>query len=215
MLEYTTTHPCRMLSDLTQAGTPRRPAALAERPIAVLCAAHRSVYCGMSGVEVYDRNRDARTFGGGMPVIAHPPCRSWSAKCRHQAKPEPGEQGLGLWCAEQVKRWGGVLEQPAYSLLWEAAELPRPGITSRGYSWSLEIWQAWFGYPMKKATWLYFSNIFAGDLPPIPYRLHPRGGDRLAEQRMSKQQRSATSLEFAEWLVRVARFVDIVGGSAG
>lgn len=34
---------------------------------------------------------------------------------------------LGLWCAEQVRKWGGILEQPAHSRLWEAAGLPRPG----------------------------------------------------------------------------------------
>jgi len=69
----------------------------------------------------------------------------------------------------------------------------------------MEIWQAWFGYPMKKATWLYFSKINAADMVAVPYCLHARGGDRRAEQRMSKQQRSATPRAFAQWLVAVAR----------
>ena len=76
----------------------RRPASLQGLvlPIAVLCVQKNNHYRGMEGVEVYDKQRDARTFPGGMPVVAHPPCRAWSAFCRHQAKPEPGEKALGL-----------------------------------------------------------------------------------------------------------------------
>jgi hypothetical protein len=75
------------------------------RTIAVLCAQRRSVYHRMLGVDVYDIDRDARTFPG---VIAHPPCRAWSKHCAHQAKPDPGEKELGIWCAQQVKKWGGI-----------------------------------------------------------------------------------------------------------
>jgi len=159
----------------------------------------------MSGVDVYDAKRDARTFQGGCPVIAHPPCRSWSAFCAHQAKAEPGERELAMFCARAVQEWGGILEQPAHSRLWVAAGLPKPGTwDGTADSWSAEVWQAWWGYPMRKATWLYFSLI-----PPsivrYPLRLHPRGGDRRAEQVMSKQQRSATPEAMAAWLVDLAR----------
>jgi hypothetical protein len=165
--------------------------------VAILCANTNSIYKQFDGVEVFDKARNARSFSGGMPVIAH---------CAHQAKPEPDEKELGLWCVDQVKKWGGVLEQPAHSRLWDAAQLPKPGWSHNGVSWSLEVWQAWWGYPMRKATWLYFSNI-----NPLfvlyPFRLHPQGGDRRREQLMSKSQRSATTHEFAEWLIKTAAFV--------
>jgi hypothetical protein len=174
--------------------------------VAVLCAATNSVYQSLENVEVYDRRRDARTFAGGMPVIAHPPCRSWSAFCAHQAKPEPGEKELGLWCVEQVREWGGILEQPAHSRLFDAASLPKPGWEARADSWSLEVWQAWWGYPQKKATWLYFSKISPLEVL-YPLRLHPQGGDKRTWQVMSKNMRSRTILPFAEWLIATARRV--------
>lgn len=174
--------------------------------IAILCASPKSAYFRLKGVQIFDRRRDARSFGGGMAIVAHPPCRAWSAHCGHQAKPEPGEKDLGLWCVEQVRRWGGVLEQPANSRLWAAAGLPVPGQPESVDSWSAEVWQAWWGYPMRKATWLYFSKIRECDVE-FPFRLHPRGGDRRAEQVMSRHQRSATTPEFAEWLVGVAQKV--------
>lgn len=101
------------------------------RTVAALCVAPRSAYHDMPGVEAYDMKRDALTFPGGMPIVAHPPCRAWSAYCAHQAKPVAGEMELGLWCADMVRKWGGVLEQPAHSRLFDAACLPKPSAVSR------------------------------------------------------------------------------------
>lgn len=176
------------------------------RPVAVLCANSVTAYRGLPGVEVYDKKRDARTFRGGVPVIAHPPCRSWSAWCGHQAKPEPGERELALWCVEQVNNCGGILEQPAHSRLWDTARLPKPGTPYQNGRFCVSVWQAWWGYPMKKATWLYLVGIEPADVR-TPYRLHPAGGDRRREQLMSKQQRSRTEPAFAAWLVALARTV--------
>lgn len=175
-----------------------------ERTVAVLCVAPRSIYHSMPGVEAFDMRRDARTFTGGMPVVAHP----WSAYCRQQVTAGPdvqkAEQEIGLWCVDQVRTWGGILEQPAKSHLWNAAGLPGPGDQKDKTSWSLEVWQAWWGYTVKKSTWLYFRGIDPS-LVHVPLRLHAAGNDRRAVQLMSHRQRSATCLAFAEWLVDLAR----------
>ncbi len=177
------------------------------RPIAVLCAARSNHYRGLDGVEVYDLERDARTFPGGMPAIVHPPCRGWSAFCRHQAKPLPGEKELGLWCVKQVIECGGVVEQPAHSLLWRAAGLPEPGWTHTGSSWSMEVLQAWWGFPQAKRTWLYFRHIPPPEVQ-IPIQLRSISpGDKRTWQLMSKTQRSQTTQAFAHWLVDAARKV--------
>ena len=177
------------------------------RTIAALCVSRNSIWKGMGGVEAYDVDRDARTFPGGMPIVAHPPCRAWSAHTAHQAKPMPGEKDLGPWCAEMLRKCGGVLEHPAHSRLFEAARLPAPGYATRGELWTMEVWQAWWGYPMRKATWLCFCGI-SPDRIELPFRLHPNGCDRRREQLMSKNQRAATTDEFARWLAQVARMVD-------
>lgn len=173
--------------------------------MAVLCAAPNSVYKGMSGVDVYDMKRDARTYRGGAPIVAHPPCRSWSAFCAHQAKPDTGERELGVWVAEQVKRHGGVLEQPANSRLFAAAGLPLPTPAPRRGLFSLEVWQYWWGYRTRKRTWLFFSGVDI-DSVVMPFRLHPRrDGEHDAFANMSKHQRSATPEAFAVWLIDCAR----------
>ena len=177
------------------------------RRVAVLCATAKSIYKTLPHLDVYDARRDARTFGGGCPVIAHPPCRAWSAFTAHQAKPEPGERELGLWCVEQVRTHGGILEQPAYSRLFQTAGLPgRNESDSMGFT--VEVWQGWWGTPTRKRTWLYFAHMpfNAADLE-LPFCLLSPNGDCERWKQLSYAARSATPLSFARWLVAYARCV--------
>lgn len=175
--------------------------------VAILCCSRNSVYKSLPDLECYDVSRDARTFPGGMPVVAHPPCRLWSAYFAHQAKSDnpTAEKMLGVFCVYQVNQCGGVIEQPAHSRLWDACNLPKPGRLGCADSWSIEIPQFWFGDNREKNTWLYFRNISRNDLPEMPFRLKPEGGDRRIWQLMSKNRRERTTKAFAEWLVECAR----------
>jgi len=95
----------------------------AMRTVAVLFADRDSIYKTLPGVDVYDVDRDARTFPGGMPVVAHPPCRLWGNVWANHPnplqKPDPQEKDLALFAVDAVRRCGGVLEHPASSRLWK------------------------------------------------------------------------------------------------
>src|SRR5690606_29177297 len=58
-----------------------------------------------------------------------------------------------------VRRWGGVLEHPAWSLAWPAFGLPTPPV--RGWlrtwcgGWVTEVAQRNYGHRATKKTWLY------------------------------------------------------------
>ena len=184
------------------------------RRVAVLCAPRNSVYHTLPTVDVYDVLRDARMFQGGMPIVAHPPCRAWSAYCAHQAKPLPGEKELGLWCCEMLKQCGGVLEQPAHSRLFEAGGLPLPP-SGDAVLWSQQVDQWWWGDSRKKSTWLCFSGI-PRESVAVPYALRATDtGDKRRWQVMSHNQRSATPVAFAAWLVAIARASMKDGGEKG
>ena len=196
------------------------------RSVAVLCAARKTSYRDLPGLEIYDIDRDAWTFQGGMPVIAHPPCRRWTKFGRDMlkgfSKRHPGhelpskdsieaEKQLGLLCARMVQENGGILEQPANSGLWESAGLPLPGSPQSPNSFSLAVWQAWWGYPAKKGTWLYFRGISQFSIE-IPFRLHPFGNDkRYYDHKITGWlgQRSMTVPALARWLVDLARTVSL------
>lgn len=178
--------------------------------IAVLFARADSIYKTLPECNVYDAQRDAKTFTGGMPIVAHPPCRAWG-RLRHFANPREGEKDLALWAIDQVRKWGGVLEHPASSTLWPAAGLPQPGQRDDAGNWTLGVWQHWFGHRAAKATLLYVCGIDPADMPPMTLRLdeptHVVQSRKRVDYRphITKAEREATPLAFAESLVEIAR----------
>jgi hypothetical protein len=173
--------------------------------VAALCVSGRSIYKHLPGVEAYDVIRDARTFRGMSPVIAHPPCRCWSRFTAHQAKPvdEQREKQLGAWCALQVIRWGGILEQPAHSGLFAALELPQPGDFTDPLLYTVKVEQGLFGYATLKPTWLLIAGVPWRRIPPLPATVRPQF--KIDGTALSKQARSRTTQPLAQWLLSIAR----------
>jgi hypothetical protein len=185
------------------------------RTIAVLFARKDSIYKTMPNVDVYDAERDARTFQGGMPGIYHPPCRAWGS-LSHFAKPRPGERRLAPWSIGMIRRHGGVLEHPINSRLRVYSGLPAYGTRDRWGGFLLAIDQDWFGHRAQKATFLYIVGVEPKDVPPIPIRLEepeyvvsPSSNIRLGHPnyrpQLCKPEREATPLALAKWLVELAR----------
>ena len=178
--------------------------------VAALFVRSDSVYKQMPGVDCYDIERDARTWTGGCPVVAHPPCRAWG-RLRQFASPREGEKELGLHAVDVVRANGGVLEHPAQSTLWLAKLLPHPGQFPDAWGgWSLPIKQFHFGHRAEKATWLYIVGAGPDDLPAIPVRqgsathcVRPaKSYPRLPS--ITKPEREHTPPELARWLVELA-----------
>lgn len=179
--------------------------------VAVLFAREDSNYKTLPGCDVWDIERDARRWPGGLPAVAHPPCRSWG-RLRQFAKPRPGEKELAIFAVEKVRRFGGVLEHPAESSLWLHCDLPRPGEFPDEFGgWSIEIEQFHWGHRAEKATWLYIVGCNPNDIPPIPKRegrpthcVRPtKSYPRLPS--ITKAEREHTPPALAEWLCELAR----------
>ena len=178
------------------------------RSVAVLFARPDSVYLSIAGCEVYDAVRNALTWPGHCPVVAHPPCRAWG-KLRTFARPVAGELALAAWAVGVVRVFGGVLEHPAGSTLWREMNLPLAGSTDVFGGWTYPVLQQWFGHKAAKATWLYICGSKV--LPEVPFVLgdalyvvqsRKRSGYR---PHITKAEREHTPRAFAEWLVAVAR----------
>ncbi len=144
--------------------------------IAALYVQRDGCYYGLPDVDPWDEARDARTYPGPHPVVAHPPCSRWcrlaglvEARWGH----EKGDDG-GCFAAAlaSVRAWGGVLEHPAYSSAFSAFTLPTPsryGGWQRGIcgGWSAHVEQGRYGHAAKKATWLYAYGIAPERLPDL------------------------------------------------
>ena len=138
--------------------------------IAVLFARNDSRYKELSGFDVYDIDRDARTYCDSYPVIAHPHCRAWGI-LSHMANPRPDEKQLAYFALAQVRLNGGILEHPASSRLWKLAKLPLKEEFSDNFGgFTIEIDQYDFGHVAHKMTKLYICGIDQSELPILPQK---------------------------------------------
>lgn len=141
-------------------------------PVAALYIDPAGPYPKIEGVECWDEGRDARTYDGPWPVVAHPPCQLWVNFAALNFKRWGGEHnrpgndgGCFAHALATVRRVGGVLEHPASSNAWRAFELLRP--TAHGWNggpdeWTCEVWQSAYGHLARKRTWL----LYVGPEPP-------------------------------------------------
>lgn len=190
--------------------------------VAVLFAQPNGSYSDWPWLDLWDEKRDARSYQGGLPVVAHPPCQLWGALANvNYARwggehNRPGNDGGCFSSAlESVKKWGGVLEHPAASRAFSKHGLPTP--QGAGWQRSIEggwvccVWQSAYGHRANKATWLYYF----GDKEPFrlkwerPVGSHQVGfqdkrGKAKNKPTLSKHEANATPLEFRDTLLRLA-----------
>lgn len=171
--------------------------------------------------ESFQFHRDARLYDGPFPVVVHPPCGPWGRLRHLSERPEDAE--LAFRALEQVRAFGGVLEHPAGSLFWDAAELPDPGRTrsDRYGGRSIRAAQSDWGHVARKWTWLYLVGVPDAALtpPPFPGRTpthwisgsRGEGSSRAGTavppgiKVCSAEQRRRTPPAFAHWLISLAR----------
>lgn len=199
--------------------TPRQrggPSSTAEPAVAALYIDPRGPYPKLLGPEMcWDEQRDARTYAGPWPVVAHPPCGPWG-RLRHMCVRQ--DRSLALAAVDQVRQWGGVLEHPAGSTLWERMGMPACGdLPDKFGGLTIEVNQVDWGHPCKKPTWLYMVGVrmkkwahgpFVGREPTHgiwygDFERAGRAGPRLLGA--SKEKRRRTPVAFAEWLISLAQ----------
>lgn len=144
-------------------------------------------YFGLSGVDPWDIDRDARLYAGPHPVVAHPPCQRWGRYAEsHPIVGRIGTLGDDGGCfgsaLAAVRTWGGVLEHPKDSRAWDHFGLQKPP-ASGGWvmadalgGWTCCVDQGHYGHLANKRTWLYAAGV---DLPSLIWgkgeqRIHPR-----------------------------------------
>lgn len=199
--------------------------------IAALYVESAGCYYGLPDVDPWDQARDARTYAGPHPVVAHPPCERWG-RFWHGSPRKPyqfrlGDDG-GCFAAAlaAVRTWGGVLEHPADSRAWAAHGLNAPpragGWVSAGWGggWTCYVEQGHYGHAARKATWLYACGVVCPPLVwgPSPQRLSQvlleRHGYAYARRKgvvsniggkRKKEIRNATPPEFRDLLLSIAR----------
>lgn len=196
--------------------------------IAALYVATGGCYFGLPDVDPWDIKRNAMSYTGPWPVVAHPPCSRWcrlaglvEARWGHKRGEDGGMFAHALDC---VRRLGGVLEHPAWSDAWPAFGLnapPRQGGWVRADfvgGWTCHVEQGRYGHVAKKATWLYANSC---ELPSLRWGHDPDARSKAlvswcgnhvssgeVRPRVGKAAAAATPPEFRAVLLSMARSVN-------
>lgn len=173
--------------------------------VAALFVDPRGPYPTMPGVDCWPESRDARLYPGPHPVVAHPPCGRWCRLAKFVQYQTRGRLSVGddhgcfASALASVRKWGGVLEHPAWSLAWAAHGLIAP--PARGWqrdtsgSWCCEVAQAAYGHKARKLTWLYY----VGERAPANLDWSKPNGERVIS---GMRNRCARPLTERLWTAR-------------
>lgn len=152
--------------------------------IAALYVATGGSYYGLANVHPWDQDRDARTYDGPWPVVAHPPCQRWGkmwfgspnvVKQTGVRKIKGDDEGRFAAALESVRKWGGVLEHPKGSHAWEHFAIKKPSMHGGWIKaddfggWTCCVEQGRYGHYARKPTWLYACGIDPMDLPELDW----------------------------------------------
>ncbi len=188
---------------------------MGQTEVAALFVETDGVYFDIEGVDPWDIVRDARKYRGPNPAVAHPPCNLWVNFAALNYKRWGGEHnrpgndgGCFKSALQSVKRWGGVLEHPAFSKAWPAFNLPKPVIGQWLFAdgvWVCEVWQSAYGHRARKRTWL----LYVGDTPAEmdwgrKPGTHQCGGFDRNKPTLGKREASATPEAFRDALLALA-----------
>lgn len=188
----------------------------------MLFADPKGSYAGLPDIDLWDEARDARRYAGHHPVVAHPPCSRWCQLAHINQKRWGAKVGDDGGCfasaLDSVRRWGGVLEHPAFTYAWPAFGLPRP--PAMGWQraidggWVAQISQGAYGHRARKLTWLYYVGTAAPpetlwDVPePTAQVSYCANHGDSPLPRISKREASATPPAFRDLLLRLASQVE-------
>jgi len=183
--------------------------------VAALYVEADGCYYNLPEVDAWPIDRDARSYAGPYPVVAHPPCDRWHQLSAVNAKRWGyvinQDGGCFSSALASVRMWGGVLEHPAESRAFKFHRIPEPAFgqwqrTIDG-DWVTEVWQSAYGHRARKRTWL----LYHGDICPPTLKWRRISGSHQIGlfdsnlPQLPKAERNATPPEFRDVLLSIAR----------
>ena len=191
--------------------------------IAALYVQAEGAYSGLPGVELWDEARDARTYAGPWPVVAHPPCQTWCKMAPvNQARygiPIGSDDGcfaaaLASVCGVGAACWS-IRPTSAHGVPTDLPWPPEAGGWQRDSDggWCCYVEQAHYGHRARKASWLYAIDT---ELPELRWGAAGHSGAWISSDRpravlnargiaqLSKREASATPPAFRDLLLSIA-----------
>jgi hypothetical protein len=171
------------------------------KKIAALYVETNGGYFGLEGVDPWDIDRDARSYVGPYPVVAHPPCQRWgkmwfgqplTVKRTGERKKLGDDGGCFAAALKAARTYGGVIEHPWGSLAWPHFDLNTPdragGWIMADYhgGWTCCVEQGRYGHYARKPTLILAYGI--DDLPSLEWGYREPSFDPAVVERMGLQR---------------------------
>jgi len=157
------------------------------QPIAALYVQTGGSYYNLPGVIPFDKDDDARMYGGPWPVVCHTPCTRWGRFWKGQPgnikKGKVERKGDDHGCFKcglyDTQKYGGVMEHPEGSHAWAHFGLTKPPRqggwvkADENGGWTCRVEQGQYGHYCPKGTWLVVYGVAFEDLPDLRWGVHP------------------------------------------
>lgn len=185
--------------------------------IAALFVERDGVYADVPGIDAWPIERDARKYDGPWPVVAHPPCNTYSMLANVNAKRYGlkigDDDGCFVSALKSVRRFGGVLEHPANTMAWRMRGLidpyPSGWQSTLDGGWVCRVFQRNYGHRARKETWLYAfgvspPSLIWGEGPPPEAMIGGPSKAVCGIEKMSKLEARTTPIAFRNLLCGIA-----------
>ena len=176
------------------------------RAVAALYVETGGCYFDQPNVDPWGERRDARTYMGPHPVVAHPPCQRWgkmwfgqplTVKETGERKRKGDDGGCFKAALIDARKFGGVIEHPWGSHAWPHFGLtvpPRAGgwVKADDHGgWTCCVEQGRYGHYARKPTLLVVYGVDRDDLPELDWgigepRLDPAVVERMGLKRAKR-----------------------------
>jgi hypothetical protein len=143
------------------------------------------------GADCYGKERNALSLRRPGICIWHPPCGYWS-KLKMFCRQPPHTKHYALWALRNVNDYGGILEHPKASDLWNHPEVKQDCIFT--------VQLSDFGHRARKDTNIYIIGLDRRRIPGFPMVLgEPKG----KIENMSTSEREETPELMCKWLLEI------------
>lgn len=160
----------------------------------VLFCREDSIYKKL-GCDTWTKQRNFKNYTGNEPIIAHPPCRGWG-KFKWRSNHETHERGYAIWALQYINKYGGILEHPKSSDIWNHKEVRE--------DCKFPIQQSDYGHKARKDTILYIVGVSRRHLPRPGLNLGNPDGKI---EYLSKSLREHTPIDLARYLIKILEVI--------
>jgi len=181
--------------------------------ISILYVNRKSNYDNFSELDIWKEEKNALLYRGKNVIIAHPPCRAFG-RLRSFSNHPGCELFMAYSAIAKVRRFGGIVEHPISSTLWEKMKIGSIKSPDQYGGYLIKVNLSDFGFKAKKPTGLYIVGLEYKDLPAQLISFNAITHSVCTSRKSAKKEldvlvRSQTPINLINWMLEVCNLIMI------